>query len=58
MSAAPQDLIRRETGVIVRDCFHNLVLSPPLVMTADEAGEVADAVASVVERLRPDGTVA
>jgi PLP-dependent transaminase len=58
MSAAPQDAIRRETGVIVRDCAHNLVLSPPLVMTAEEAGEVVDAVASVVERLRPDGTIA
>ena len=27
------DVIRREEGVIVRDCAHNLVLSPPLIMT-------------------------
>jgi hypothetical protein len=31
------DVIRREEGVIVRDCAHNLVLSPPLIMTEEEA---------------------
>jgi putrescine aminotransferase len=54
----PQDVIRRETGVIVRDCGHNLVLSPPLTMSVDEAGEVVDAIRSVVSRLRPDGSYA
>jgi len=54
----PQDVIRRETGVIVRDCAHNLVLSPPLSMTDEEADEVVDAIGSVLERLRPDGSYA
>jgi adenosylmethionine-8-amino-7-oxononanoate aminotransferase len=54
----PQDVIRRETGVIVRDCGHNVVLSPPLSMTSAEATEVSDAVRTVLERLRPDGTYA
>jgi putrescine aminotransferase len=54
----PQDVIRRETGVIVRDCQHNVVLSPPLSMTEDEAEEVAAAVRSVLERLQPDGSYA
>jgi adenosylmethionine-8-amino-7-oxononanoate aminotransferase len=58
MAAAPQDVIRRETGVIVRECAHNIVLSPPLIMSEAEAGEVVDAVRSVVERLQPDGTLA
>ena len=51
------DIIRRETGVIVRDCAHNLVLSPPLVMTRQEADRTADAMRSVLERAKPDGTV-
>jgi adenosylmethionine-8-amino-7-oxononanoate aminotransferase len=51
------DVIRRETGVIVRDCAHNLVLSPPLVMTHDEADRVADAMHSVLRRTQSDGTV-
>jgi putrescine aminotransferase len=58
MDAALQDVIRRETGVIVRECAHNVVLSPPLIMSEDEAGEVVDAVRSVVERLQPDGSLA
>jgi adenosylmethionine-8-amino-7-oxononanoate aminotransferase len=57
MSAAPQDVIRRETGVIVRECAHNIVLSPPLVMSESEAVEAVDAVRSVVERLQPDGVL-
>ena len=52
----PQDVIRRETGVIVRDCGHNLVLSPPLTMTNEEADTVADAVELVLRRLQPDGS--
>ncbi|HVQ86557.1 MAG TPA: aspartate aminotransferase family protein [Actinomycetes bacterium] len=51
------DVIRRETGVIVRDCAHNLVLSPPLVMTPGEVKEAADAIKSVLERTGPDGVV-
>ena len=51
------DIIRRETGVIVRDCANNLVLSPPLVMTREEADRAADAMRSVLERTQPDGTV-
>jgi putrescine aminotransferase len=51
------DIIRRETGVIVRDCANNLVLSPPLVMTREEADRAAQAMRSVLERTQPDGTV-
>jgi adenosylmethionine-8-amino-7-oxononanoate aminotransferase len=58
MHAAPHDVIRRETGVLVRDCDHTLVLSPPLVMTRDEAEEVVAAVRSVLERMSPDGSIA
>jgi putrescine aminotransferase len=58
MDSAPHDVIRRETGVLVRDCDHTLVLSPPLVMTRSEADEVVAAVRSVLERLAPDGSIA
>jgi putrescine aminotransferase len=58
MHAAPHDVIRRETGVLVRDCAHTLVLSPPLVMTESEAAEVVGAVRSVLERVSPDGSIA
>lgn len=58
MDAAPQDVIRRETGVIVRDCAHNLVISPPLIMSTAEADEVVDAMRSVLERTDPEGHVA
>lgn len=51
------DVIRRETGVIVRDCAHNLVMSPPLVMTLAEADQAVAAMRSVLERVRPDGTL-
>ncbi len=57
MHAAPHDVIRRETGVLVRDCAHTLVLSPPLVMTRDEAAEVVEAVGSVLERTAQDGSI-
>jgi putrescine aminotransferase len=53
------DVIRDETGVIVRvSSPTNLVLSPPLIMTKAEAATAVDAVASVLRRVRPDGTVA
>ena len=57
MHEAPHDVIRRETGVLVRDCAHTLVLSPPLVMTRPEAGEAVAAVGSVLERMSPDGSI-
>jgi putrescine aminotransferase len=53
-----EDVVRFDTGVIVRNCGHNVVLSPPLSMTDDEANEVADGLESVLRRLRPDGTYA
>lgn len=57
MDFAPQDVIRHETGVIVRNCGHTLVLSPPLIMTEQEADEVAAAMRSVIERTEPSGVV-
>lgn len=51
------DLIRRETGVIVRDCAHTLVMSPPLIMTKEEARRVATALRGVLERTGLDGVV-
>ncbi|WP_069813401.1 aminotransferase family protein [Streptomyces sp. TP-A0874] len=51
------DVIRRETGVIVRGGQHALVLSPPLVLSRDEALEIADALRSVLERVGPDGSI-
>ncbi|MYV48017.1 aspartate aminotransferase family protein [Streptomyces sp. SID2888] len=53
----PHDVIRRETGVIVRDSAHSLVLSPPLVMTEAEAKEAAGALRSVLERTEPSGEI-
>jgi putrescine aminotransferase len=52
------DVIRREGGVIVRDCAHSLVLSPPLIMTEAEAKQAVDAMRAVLERTGPDGRVA
>jgi adenosylmethionine-8-amino-7-oxononanoate aminotransferase len=57
MHEKPQDVIRRETGVIVRDCEHSLVISPPLVMTEGEADEVVAAMRSVLERTDPTGHI-
>jgi PLP-dependent transaminase len=58
MDAAPQDVIRRETGVIVRECAHSLVLSPPLIMSRAEADETINAIRSVLERMDPSGAIA
>ena len=58
MHAAPHDVIRRETGVLVRDCAHTRVLSPPLVMTERDADEAVAAVRSVLERVSADGSIA
>ncbi|ELB94532.1 class III aminotransferase, partial [Rhodococcus wratislaviensis IFP 2016] len=53
------DVIREETGVVVRvSSSHNLVFSPPLVMTESESDRAVDAVAGVLSRVRPDGTLA
>jgi putrescine aminotransferase len=51
------DVIRRESGVIVRDCAHSLVLSPPLVMTEAQATEAVTAMRGVLERTGPDGRI-
>jgi putrescine aminotransferase len=51
------DVIRRETGVIVRNCGHSLVLSPPLVLTLAEADQIVDGLRSVLERVSLDGSV-
>ncbi|QNS03821.1 aminotransferase family protein [Streptomyces xanthii] len=53
----PHDVIRRETGVIVRDSAHSLVLSPPLIMTEAEAKEAASALRGVLERTAPTGEI-
>ncbi|MDI3419448.1 aminotransferase family protein [Streptomyces luteolus] len=53
----PHDVIRRETGVIVRDSAHSLVLSPPLIMTEAEAKEAASALRGVLERTEPNGRI-
>jgi adenosylmethionine-8-amino-7-oxononanoate aminotransferase len=50
-------VIRRETGVIVRDCAHNLVLSPPLIMTQDEADRAVAAMRQVLSRTDSTGAV-
>jgi PLP-dependent transaminase len=52
------DVIRRETGVIVRDCAHNLVLSPPLIMTKAEVDRTVAAMRSVLERTDAKGEIA
>ena len=53
----PHDVIRRETGVIVRDSAHSIALSPPLVMTEAEAKETVGALRSVLARTRPTGEI-
>ncbi|MER6979611.1 aspartate aminotransferase family protein [Streptomyces carpinensis] len=53
----PHDVIRQETGVIVRDSAHSLVLSPPLIMTEAEAKEAAAALRAVLERTEPTGEI-
>ncbi|MBZ4017681.1 aminotransferase family protein [Streptomyces purpurogeneiscleroticus] len=53
----PHDVIRRETGVIVRDSAHSIVLSPPLVMTEAEVKETVTAMRSVLERTTPTGEI-
>lgn len=57
MHGAPQDVIRRETGVIVRASGSTLILSPPLVMTEHEADAVVAGLRSVLVRTEPSGVV-
>ena len=45
--------VRDEYGVIVRDCAHSIVLSPPLILTEGEAKEASLAIRSVLERVDP-----
>jgi putrescine aminotransferase len=53
------DVIREETGVIVRESSPgNIVFSPPLVISEAEVEEAVAAAASVLERVRPDGSLA
>ncbi|MGW8374894.1 aspartate aminotransferase family protein [Streptomyces sp. ODS28] len=53
----PHDVIREESGVIVRDAAHSLVLSPPLVLGEAEAAEIAAALRSVLVRTLPTGEI-
>ena len=55
MNELPDEI--RKSGVIVRDCGHNLVLSPPLIMTEDEADRAVAAMRAVLERTGKDGAV-
>ncbi len=50
------DVVRAETGVIVRDVDHTVVLSPPLVLSDEQADRLVAALESVLGRLAPDGT--
>ncbi len=53
------DVIREETGVIVRESSPgNIVFSPPLVISEAEVEEAVAAAASVLARVRPDGSIA
>ena len=57
MDHAPQDVIRRETGVIVRASGSTLILSPPLVLTKAEADRIAEALGTVLARTDTAGAV-
>ena len=57
VGSAPHEVIRRDEGVIVRISDHNLVITPPLIMSHDEADEVVAAIRSVTERLQPSGEI-
>lgn len=54
--AALPDILRRDEGVIIRDCANNLVLSPPLIMSRGECDEIVAAMRSVLDRVNTDGT--
>jgi PLP-dependent transaminase len=58
MQSASQDVIRRETGVIVHECAHSLVISPRLIMSRAEGNETIDAIRTVLERMDTSGAIA
>jgi adenosylmethionine-8-amino-7-oxononanoate aminotransferase len=47
--------VRDEQGVIVRSIYQNVIIAPCLVLTADEADRIADALHAVLETTGPDG---
>jgi adenosylmethionine-8-amino-7-oxononanoate aminotransferase len=49
--------VRREKAVLVRENGNNITLTPPLIMSLDEADEALEAVRSVLERLDPSGSL-
>jgi putrescine aminotransferase len=53
-----EDVVRRDHRVIVRNVGPVVAMSPPLVMTDDEARRVASAVYDVLARVSPDGSIA
>lgn len=53
------DVIKRDSGVIVRMANDNVVvMSPPLIVTESEADYSIEAIARVLERVRADGSIA
>jgi putrescine aminotransferase len=52
-----EDVIRHDSAVIVRNCEHSVVVSPPLVMTDEETVELVEAVGAALERYAPDGSL-
>jgi PLP-dependent transaminase len=53
-----EDVMRRDHGVIVRNIGPVVAMSPPLVMSEEEAHQLVAATRDVLERLSPDGTIA
>lgn len=51
------DIIRRETGVIVRNCGHVLVMSPPLILTVEEATRIVTGLHQVLSHTLQNGSV-
>jgi putrescine aminotransferase len=49
--------VRREHGVLVRENGHNVTMAPPLIMSRSEADEAVEAVASVLSRVDPTGSI-
>ncbi|GAA0903872.1 aminotransferase family protein [Virgisporangium aurantiacum] len=49
--------IRAKHGVIIRNHDNVLSISPPLVVTDEQADRIVDAVRDALDRLDPDGTV-
>lgn len=56
VSPPVEDVARRDAGIIVRNCGHNVVLSPPLSMTRAEADELVAGLTAVLQRLHADGS--